>query len=79
MANQGEKRKAFSRKMVDILNCGALNLAIGIGYRVGLYEIMDTFDGPQTLSIIAEKAALNSRYIKRNPSYFGRPRCFFHG
>ena len=58
------EREAFSKKMVDILNYGALNLAIGIGYRVGLYEIMDTFDGPQTLSIIAEKAGLSSRYIR---------------
>jgi ubiquinone/menaquinone biosynthesis C-methylase UbiE len=64
MTDGCEEREVFSRKMVEILNCGALNLAIGIGYRVGLYEIMDTFDGPQTLSIVAEKAGLNSRYMK---------------
>jgi hypothetical protein len=56
-----EEREFFSKKMVDILNYGALNLATGIGYRVGLYEIIDTFDGPQTLSIIAGKAGLSSR------------------
>jgi hypothetical protein len=56
MTNESEEREVFSKKMVDILNYGALNLAIGIGYRVGLHKIMDIFDGPQTLSIIAQKA-----------------------
>jgi SAM-dependent methyltransferase len=64
MMDACEKRQVFSKKMIDILNYGALNLAISIGYRVGLYEIMDTFDSPQPLSIIAEKAGLSSRYIQ---------------
>jgi SAM-dependent methyltransferase len=64
MTNACKEHEAFSKKMIDILNYGALNLAIGIGYRVGLYEIMDTFNGPQTLSILAEKAGLSSRYVK---------------
>ena len=64
MTDECEERELFSKKMVDILNYGALNLAVGIGYRIGLYEIMDTFDGPQTLSIIAGRAGLSSRYIK---------------
>jgi ubiquinone/menaquinone biosynthesis C-methylase UbiE len=64
MADKRNDREAFSGKMVDILNYGALNLAISIGYRVGLYEIMDAFDRPQPLSALAEKAGLSSRYIK---------------
>ncbi len=64
MVDEGKEREAFSKKMVDILNYGALNLAISIGYGVGLFEIMDTFDRPQTISTLAEKAGLSSRYIK---------------
>ena len=56
--------KPFSEKMTDILNYGALNLALAIGYRTGLFDVMDTFDTPRTLRAIAEKSALNPRYIK---------------
>jgi ubiquinone/menaquinone biosynthesis C-methylase UbiE len=60
-----EKRKAtFLKKMTDILNLGALNLAMGIGYRTGLFEALDYFDTPRTVSQIAEKAGLNKRYVK---------------
>lgn len=64
MMDTCETRQVFLKKMLDILNYGALNLAMSIGYRVGLYEIMDTFDSPQPLSTIAEKAGLSARYIK---------------
>ena len=50
--------------MVDILNHGALNIAMAIGYRTGIFEAMDVFDGPQTLPVIAEKSGLNQRYVK---------------
>lgn len=63
MAGERE-REDFSRKMVDILNYGALNLAMAIGYRTGLYDVLDTFDAPQTISSIVEKAGLNFRYVK---------------
>lgn len=56
--------EAASQKLVDILNFGALNLAMAIGYRTGLFDVLDTFDAPQTISCIAEKAGLNFRYIK---------------
>jgi ubiquinone/menaquinone biosynthesis C-methylase UbiE len=57
------KRESFSRKMIDILNFGALNLALAIGYRTGLNDVLDTFDTPQAASSIAEKASLNPRYV----------------
>ena len=63
-ASSEAKRKAFSKKMTDILNFGALNLAMAIGYRTGLYDVMDSFDSPEPLATIAEKAGLDPRYVQ---------------
>jgi len=54
----------YSAKLVDILNYGALNLAMGIGYRCGLFEVMDRLESPQSVPVIAEKAGLDARYVK---------------
>ena len=54
----------FSAKMTAILNHGALNLAMAIGYRLKLFDIMDSFELPRTAADIAQKAGLNSRYVK---------------
>jgi ubiquinone/menaquinone biosynthesis C-methylase UbiE len=56
-------KKAFLEKMTNILNYGALNLGMALGYQTGLFDVMDTFDAPQTLTAIAEKSGLNSRYV----------------
>ena len=61
---QDDKKARFGRKMTDILNYGALNLAMGIGYRSGLFEAMDGFDRPETAARIAEAAGLAKRYVK---------------
>jgi ubiquinone/menaquinone biosynthesis C-methylase UbiE len=53
----------FSEKMTAILNHGALNLALAIGYRLGLFDTMDSFDLPQSTAGIAQKAGLNARYV----------------
>lgn len=58
-----EPKHTFLSKMTDILNYGALNLAMAVGYRARLFDVMDTFDSPQTVSVIAEKANLNARYV----------------
>ncbi len=58
------KRESFSKKMTDILNYGALNLAMAIGYRTGMFDVMDGLDSPKTVSAIAERAGLNTRYVK---------------
>jgi ubiquinone/menaquinone biosynthesis C-methylase UbiE len=62
--NSAQIQKPFAEKMTDILNYSALNLAMAIGYRTGLFDVMDTFDSPQTLQAIGDKAELNPRYIK---------------
>ena len=62
--NSAQTQKPFAEKMTAILNYSALNLAMAVGYQTGLFDVMDTFDTPQTLQAIADKANLNPRYIK---------------
>ena len=50
--------------MVEILNAGALNLGLAIGYRTGLFDVMATMDSPQPVSVIAESSGLSVRYIR---------------
>jgi 2-polyprenyl-3-methyl-5-hydroxy-6-metoxy-1,4-benzoquinol methylase len=57
-------KMSFSEKMIDILNCGAINLAMAIGYRTGLFEVMDVFDSPHTIDDISDRAGLNPRYVQ---------------
>jgi ubiquinone/menaquinone biosynthesis C-methylase UbiE len=54
----------FSQTMVDVLNFGAVNLAMAIGYRTGLFEMLDTVDVPCTVELIAEETGLDGRYIR---------------
>ena len=56
--------KSFPEKLTDILNYSALNLGMAIGYRTGIFDVMDAFDGPRPLHAIAKKAGLDARYIK---------------
>ncbi|MGA6924216.1 MAG: class I SAM-dependent methyltransferase [Desulfosarcina sp.] len=56
--------KTFQEKMVDVLNYGSLNLAMGLGYRAGLFDVMDALDRPSTLEEICVKANLNRRYVR---------------
>jgi ubiquinone/menaquinone biosynthesis C-methylase UbiE len=63
MDSQSQEREAFSSLMTDILNKGALNLALGIGYRTGLFEVMDELGRPATAKEIARKSLLDQRYL----------------
>ena len=56
--------KTFQEKMVDILNYGSLNLAMGLGYRAGLFDIMDALDRPCTVGEICADASLDRRYVR---------------
>lgn len=55
---------SFEEKMVAILNQGAVNLAMGLGYRLGLFEVLDAQNRPRTAMQIADAAGLNRRYVK---------------
>jgi ubiquinone/menaquinone biosynthesis C-methylase UbiE len=50
--------------MIEILNYGAINLAMAIGYRTGLLDVMDAFERPQTIEAISDRAGLNPRYVQ---------------
>ena len=62
--NSAPHPPSFAEIMTNILNYSALNLAMAIGYRTGLFDVLDTFDTPQPQKMIADKAGLNSRYIQ---------------
>ena len=61
--NQQNERQLFSEKMIQILNQGALNLAMGLGYRMGLFDAMDALKAPSPVSVISKAAGLNARYV----------------
>lgn len=56
-------KASFTEKLTTILNMGAINLAMGMGYRLGLFDALDAFDGPRPADDIAEKAGLHPRYV----------------
>ncbi|SLM27509.1 conserved hypothetical protein [Desulfamplus magnetovallimortis] len=58
------KKDVFEKKMVDILNHGALNLAMSFGYRMGLFAVMEEAGKPLTPLEIAEKAGVSERYVR---------------
>jgi ubiquinone/menaquinone biosynthesis C-methylase UbiE len=54
----------FSDKLVQILNYGALNLGLGIGYALDIFDVMDEKGSALTLGELAGATGLNSRYLK---------------
>ena len=58
------KMSDFSQKMTDILNYGALNLAMAIGYKNRIFDILEDLKKPATISEIAAASGLNRRYLK---------------
>ncbi len=55
---------AFSDKLIDILNYGAVNLAIGIGYNLKLFDVLDDQAAPVSVEALAELSSLDPRYLK---------------
>ncbi len=56
--------RTFQDKMVNLLNYGALNLAMGLGYRAGIFDVMDAENRPFTIDEICAAANLNRRYVR---------------
>ncbi len=54
----------FSEKIIQILNHGALNLALGIGYSQGIFDVMDELGKPAIIPALAKAANLDRRYLK---------------
>ncbi len=67
-----ENQKPFSDKIAGILNYSALNLALAIGYRTGLFDVMDTFDTPQTLEGDRGQSRLESALHQRMAGRHGQ-------
>ena len=59
-----DESTTFQEKMIDILNYGSLNLAMGLGYRAGLFDVMDSQGRPCTDNEIASAANLDRRYVR---------------
>jgi SAM-dependent methyltransferase len=55
---------SFEQRMVDILNAGALNLALAVGQRTGLFDILAGFQSYVPAAKIAASAGLNERYVR---------------
>ncbi|MDD9301262.1 MAG: class I SAM-dependent methyltransferase [Desulfobacter sp.] len=55
---------AFSDKLVEILNHGSLNLALGMGYALKIFDLMDGAQKALTLDELAKISGLHSRYLK---------------
>ncbi len=58
-----QKAEAFSESLVDTLNKSAVALALSIGNRVGLFEILAGLPA-STSAQIADAAGLNERYVR---------------
>ncbi|MCP3955392.1 MAG: methyltransferase type 12, partial [Desulfobacterales bacterium] len=54
----------FSAKLTEILNQGALNLALGIGYRNRIFDALEDLGKPVTIEALAAATGLNARYLK---------------
>ncbi|MGB3758566.1 MAG: class I SAM-dependent methyltransferase [Rivularia sp. (in: cyanobacteria)] len=57
------KAEAFTGRMLDILNNGAIAIMISIGHRVQLFDTLATLP-PSTSQQIADAANLNERYVR---------------
>ncbi len=56
--------KDFSERINEILNHGALNLAMGIGYKNQIFDILEDLNKPTTVLEIASASGLHERYLK---------------
>ena len=59
-----EKQAAFGSRLTDILNHGALNLALALGYQLKIFDVMADMDQPVSCADLAQAAGLHPRYVK---------------
>lgn len=63
MSKPSDVLPSFSDRLGTILNNGALNLALGIGYATGLLDVLDQMTKAATVSDISKASGLQPRYI----------------
>ena len=54
----------FSKKLIEILNHGALNLAMAIGYKNRIFDVLEDLGRAVTVLELAAASGLNSRYLR---------------
>ncbi len=54
----------FAQKMTDILNYGALNLAMGIGYKNQIFDVLEDVNKPVTIKELSDTSGLSPRYLR---------------
>ncbi len=54
----------FSAKLQEILNYGALNLAMAIGYKNRIFDVLEELGRPVTIKELAAASGLDARYLK---------------
>jgi 2-polyprenyl-3-methyl-5-hydroxy-6-metoxy-1,4-benzoquinol methylase len=54
----------FAKRINEILNHGALNLAMAIGYKNRIFDILEDLNKPVTVLEIASASGLHDRYLK---------------
>lgn len=59
-----QKMRNFSTRLQDILNYGALNLAMGIGYKNRIFDTLEDLNSPVTVRELATASGLDARYLK---------------
>ena len=62
----------FSKRINEILNHGALNLAMAIGYKNQIFDILEVLNKPVTVLEIASASGLHDRYLKEWSKNSGR-------
>jgi hypothetical protein len=61
------KAEAFSGRLLEALNHGALCLMMSVGHRTGLFDVMSAAP-PATSAELASRAGLHERYV---PEWLG--------
>ena len=54
----------FAKRMTEILNHGALNLAMAMGYKNRIFDVLEDLVRPATVSEIAAASGLHPRYLQ---------------
>ena len=54
----------FAKKMTEILNHGALNLALAMGYKNRIFDVLEDLGRPATVPEIAAASGLDPRYLQ---------------
>ena len=64
MPHTDKASQDFASRMTEILNQGALNQALALGYRLEIFEAMARLKAPVTCAELADRTGLSPRYLR---------------